>query len=158
MPKITTSADFWNNVNKVGSCWLWAGSIDKLGYGRYRLTYAHRYAYELHTGKMIRDGRQVDHMCHNRACINPEHLRSVTNKQNGENRRGPNKNNSSGVLGVHWNKRHERWCAQFKHNGKSVYVGMFHDLAEAEKAIKAARNRRFTCNTRDRQKDFGAAS
>lgn len=150
MPKITTPADFWAKVEKVGTCWLWTGATDKLGYGRYRLTYAHRHAYELHTGKMIREGRQVDHMCHNRSCINPDHLRSVTNKQNGENRRGPNANNTSGVLGVCWNKRHQKWCAQFKHNGRSIYVGMFDDLGEAEKAIKKARNQKFTCNTKDR--------
>lgn len=150
MPKITTSADFWANVNKVGTCWLWAGNVDKIGYGRYRLTYAHRYAYELHTGRMIRKGRQVDHMCHNRSCINPDHLRSVTNKQNGENRKGPNSNNTSGILGVSWNKRHEKWRAQFTHNRKSIYVGMFDRIEDAEKAIIASRNRVFTCNQNDR--------
>jgi len=158
MPKITTSEDFWNHVTREGSCWIWAGYIDKYGYGRHKAGYAHRFAYELHTGKMIREGRQIDHLCHHRACINPAHLRSVTNKQNGENRKGPNKNNTSGVLGVNWNKRHQKWRAQFKHNRRDIYVGMYDDLAEAEKAIKAARNKVFTCNTRDRKKDYGEAA
>lgn len=152
MPKITTSATFWDNADKSGECWIWMRHIDKHGYGRWKTGYAHRYAYEAHAGRALKEGEQVDHKCHQRACINPKHLRAVTNKQNGENRAGPNRNNTSGVLGVHWNKRHERWCAQFKHNGRSIYVGMFYDLAEAEEAIKASRNKVFTCNTRDRIK------
>lgn len=143
---------FWNYVDKSGECWIWTGHVDKIGYGRYKAVYAHRYSFELHTGKMIKPGRQIDHICHNRACVNPDHLRSVTNKQNGENRAGPNSNNTSGVLGVHWSKRHEMWCAQFKHNGKCIYVGLFHDLEDAAEAIRVKRNKVFTCNTQDRIK------
>jgi len=156
MSKPTTSELFWAKVNKTETCWLWTGHVDKIGYGRHSASYAHRYSFELHTGKPIPAGRQIDHMCHNRACVNPAHLRSVTNKQNGENRKGPNKNNTSGVLGVNWNKRHQKWRAQFKHNRRDIYVGMYDDLAEAEKAIKAARNKVFTCNTNDRIKRSAA--
>ena len=156
MPKPTTSAVFWDRVEKFGSCWIWAGPLDPQGYGRHGRFYAHRFAFELHTGKPIPEGRQIDHICHERACINPDHLRSVTNKQNGENRKGPNRNNTSGVRGVTWNKRHEKWCAKFRHNREYIYVGMYDRLEDAERAIIAKRNKVFTCNTTDRIKRSAA--
>lgn len=153
MDKVTT---FWDRVDKSGACWIWTGPTDPQGYGRHGKAYAHRFAFELHAAKPIPAGRQIDHICHNRACVNPTHLRSVTNKQNGENRKGPNSNNTSGVRGVTWNKRHQRWCAKFRHNREYIYVGMFQDIAEAEKAITASRNKVFTCNTNDRIKRSAA--
>jgi hypothetical protein len=132
-------------VDKTIDCWLWRGSIDRNGYGRFRSHYAHRYAYELMTAKEIGPGLQIDHICHVRHCVNPNHLRRVTNKQNGENRAGLNSNNVSGVRGVYWHKRHQKWCAQFKHNRRDIYVGLFDDLKEAEAAITAKRREVYTC-------------
>lgn len=55
------------------------------GYGRVYINgkrvYAHRAAYERAFGK-IPDGYQIDHLCRNRACINPQHLEAVTQKIN----------------------------------------------------------------------------
>ena len=152
MPKITTPESFWEKTDRSGDCWLWTGHVDKHGYGRYKTFYAHRYAYELHGVTKIPEGAQVDHICHVRACVRPSHLRAVTNKQNGENRKGPNCNSTSGVRGVTWNKRHEKWCAKFRHNRQYIYVGMFDRLEDAEQAIIAKRNQVFTCNTQDRVK------
>ena len=147
MPKLTTSELFWSRVDKTETCWLWIGKIDPIGYGRHGAFYAHRFAFELHTAKPIPAGRQIDHICHNRACVNPGHLRSVTNKQNGENRKGPNSNSTSGIRGVSWNKRHQKWRAAFKHNRKDIYVGMYDDIHEAERAVIAKRNQVYTCNS-----------
>jgi hypothetical protein len=156
MNKGTTSELFWAKVNKTDTCWLWTGKIDPEGYGRHKVSYAHRYAFELHSGEIIPTGRQIDHICHVRACVNPGHLRSVTNKQNGENRRGPNSNSTSGVRGVTWNKRHQKWCAKFRHNRQYIYVGMYDRLEDAECAIIAKRNTVFTCNSQDRIKRSAA--
>lgn len=153
MDKGTT---FWGRVEKFGSCWIWAGPIDPQGYGRHGRFYAHRFAFELHAGRPIKEGLQIDHVCHERACINPAHLRAVTNKQNGENRKGPNSNSTSGVRGVTWNKRHQRWCAKFRHNREYIYVGMYDRLEDAEKAIIAKRNQVFTCNSQDRTRRSAA--
>lgn len=67
-------------------CWPWTGYIDEKGYGIFGvrsddLCKAHRYSYELHVGK-IPEGKQLDHKCRVRHCVNPEHLEPVTNREN----------------------------------------------------------------------------
>jgi hypothetical protein len=75
---------FWKNVEKTDSCWNWTG--DKVfGYGRMNIkrktVRAHRFGYELLVGP-IPDGLVIDHLCRNRACVNPAHLEPVTNRVN----------------------------------------------------------------------------
>lgn len=41
----------------------------------------HRAAYELANGP-IPDGMQIDHLCRNRLCCNPDHLEAVTREEN----------------------------------------------------------------------------
>lgn len=68
-------------------CWWWIGRINVAnGYGQVRddegrLRVAHRVAYELWVGP-IPDGLVLDHGCHNRACVRPDHLEPVTAKEN----------------------------------------------------------------------------
>jgi hypothetical protein len=69
-------------------CWLWLGATSKNGYGVVRLsnprrmTGAHRFSYELFVGP-IPDGFTVDHQCNNIACVNPNHLKAMTQLDNG---------------------------------------------------------------------------
>lgn len=55
------------------------------GYSRIRVGHvkvqAHRWAYELVHGK-IPAGLVIDHMCENRLCIAPDHLRAITQSEN----------------------------------------------------------------------------
>jgi hypothetical protein len=68
-----------------GGCMLWVSSRAKQGYGvlrwNGRTKNAHRLAYELAKGP-VPSGLELDHLCRNRACINPDHLEPVTHKEN----------------------------------------------------------------------------
>jgi len=76
---------FWTNVQKTDSCWLWLASKTDKGYGQtsrnYKHLYAHRVSWEL-AGKALIKGKTLDHLCRNRACVNPDHLEQVTHRQN----------------------------------------------------------------------------
>ena len=81
-----TAQRFWEKVEKTEGCWLWIASREGGGYGRFYLTHghgvpAHRFAYELLVGP-IPPGLEIDHLCRNRACVNPAHLEPVTHRIN----------------------------------------------------------------------------
>lgn len=69
---------------EANGCWVWTGALSS-GYGSicidYKETLAHRASYEAHVGP-IPKGLQLDHLCRNRACINPAHLEPVTSREN----------------------------------------------------------------------------
>lgn len=132
----------------IGDCLVWPGALNKKGYPSLRYEgksrSAHRVAYELRNGPT---DLQIDHLCRNRACVNAEHLRPVTNKQNQENK-SQSGAGLSGVRGV--TRDHGKWRVQVMHNGRNHSFGTFVDLAEAKAAAVDARNKLFTHNEADR--------
>lgn len=71
----------------LNDCWLYLGGPRSYGpstvegYGMYNRTMAHRASYEIYKGP-IPEGLEIDHLCRNRRCINPDHLEPVTRKEN----------------------------------------------------------------------------
>lgn len=75
---------------ELGPCWIWtAGKTDE-GYGNFGLNAtrrerkniaAHRFSYQLLKGE-IPIGLVSDHLCRNRACVNPSHLEIVDERTN----------------------------------------------------------------------------
>jgi hypothetical protein len=152
---------FWPKVDKSGNCWQWIGSIGTGGYGMVNVDgktrSAHRVSYSIANGE-IPQGVFIDHICHNRACVNPTHLRPVTRKQNAENRSGPTVRNKAGVRGVHWHAQSKKWSVMCGHNGRRYSGGLHLTLEEAEAAAIELRNKLFSHNTLDRQAHSRRAS
>lgn len=152
----STSARFWSKVNKLQECWLWTAKITRDGYGCFAITNngktqyrgAHRVAYEMSFGS-IPDGMDIDHICFNRRCVRPEHLRLASRSQNLQNRRGAQTNSKSGIRGV-WLRADGKWIARVRDQGRYHFVGSFDSKQEAEIAVVAKRNELFTHNDLDR--------
>lgn len=68
-------------------CQLWLAATGTKGYGHFGVSgrgmvSAHRVAYVLANNEDIPAGRFLDHVCRVRRCVNPQHLRVVTNQEN----------------------------------------------------------------------------
>jgi hypothetical protein len=147
--------DAWPVEISADGCHIWGGN--KAGYapGQYGVLtfrnkhrFAHRVAYELRHGPIPR-GMDIDHLCHERLCVNVEHLRVTTHKQNLEHRRAANLNSHTGVRGVTYDKKRGQYRVRVKHDYKEIHVGRFATLEEAEAAAVAARRQWFTHSNHD---------
>lgn len=91
---LDTKTKFLSKIKKHSSgCWIWVGALyygkeDRPKYGQMRigrtpgkLIQAHRVAYKLYKGE-IPKGLELDHLCRNTLCVNPEHLEAVTHYEN----------------------------------------------------------------------------
>lgn len=131
MPQLTAEQLFANTEKGEDGCWRWLGSIDRDGYGRRGDWLVHRLAFWFVGGEPI-EGMAVDHTCFTRPCINPEHLRLLTNEENARRQRS--------TLRTH--------CT----NG--------HEFTEENTYHPPATPNRRTCRAckRDRQRERGQAS
>lgn len=93
--KPSAESRFFAKVRQLGDCWIWVASKDQSGYGMFsdansrsksahtHIERAHRWSYTFLRAE-IPDGLQLDHLCRNRACVNPWHLEPVTHLVNWE--------------------------------------------------------------------------
>lgn len=117
-----------------------AGSIDKSGYIRIRLTIngvkkslaSHRISWFIVHGELP---NVIDHINGTRDDNRISNLRSCTNQQNILNQ-GLQKSNNSGFRGVYFVKSSKKWAAQIKFKGKNFYLGQFKHSNEASKAYE----------------------
>lgn len=173
MPDQKLITRFMSKVNFDGptadhmdsACWLWTAGTrkNKKGggeYGKFRvgasIVSSHRFAYEIIVGP-IPAGLVLDHVCGKETrCVNPSHLEPVTPKINQERRVvGANGNSKSGVRGVSWHSPGSKWRVEVRHNGTKHRGGYFTDLAEAEQAAIALREKLF--GTDENRREFTVA-
>lgn len=84
--EIRTLQRFFNRIHYeiFSGCWEWVAE-KQLGYGMF--TYkgkqwrAHRFSYALFKEELKND-LEIDHLCNNPCCVNPNHLEQVTRKEN----------------------------------------------------------------------------
>ena len=80
-----------SKINATDSCWHWLGTIESQGYGVFSVKNekinkrqnikAHRYIFSVFNSR-LKSGYVIDHICKNRDCVNPNHLRQVTVYEN----------------------------------------------------------------------------
>lgn len=92
----------------------------------------------IHLHKLLfPNSQEVDHRRHNPNDNRKENLRPVSHNQNMFNK-CKYKNNTSGVTGVTWHKRSNKWRVSITVNNKSIHLGYF-DKQDFEKAVKVRR-------------------
>jgi len=72
-------------IKHPSGCWEWTGSLTTNGYGWFwdgnKKVRAHRFSYEQAKG-IIPIGLELDHLCRNKKCVNPNHLEAITRGEN----------------------------------------------------------------------------
>ena len=94
----------------------------------------HRLIFKMHTGK---EPSHVDHVDQNPLNNTIENLRESNFAHNAWNMKTP-VTNTSGAIGVHWDKRRNKWMAYMKANGKRKHLGYFDDFDMAVEARRKA--------------------
>lgn len=107
--------------SSLKGCWIWKGQIDKKGtkaeYGRFYFLHknvmSHRFSYEIIGEKPIPNDYQIDHLCKNHLCVNPNHLQAVPQRENS--------NRSNNPMAI--NSRRVECKRGHPLSGKNLYIG-----------------------------------
>lgn len=121
-------------AGSIAGCPNDTGRIRVMLFGRWYK--AHRIIWEMHNGP-IPEGYEIDHLDHDPSNNRLNNFRLVLGKENAKNR-PKNKNNTSGYIGVYWDKEREKWYSQIWVNYKCITLGRFDRMEDAIKARQEA--------------------
>lgn len=116
-----------------------AGTVDPLGYTYIQINGRRYLAHRLAWFYVHRSwpNEFIDHINGQRSDNRLINLREATRQQNNWNSRMKSKNRS-GVKGVHWSRKDQRWQAQMHIDGRNKFLGNFHTIEEARQAYQNA--------------------
>jgi hypothetical protein len=108
--------------------------------GKPYLVRAHRLIWAIKTGEWLSNEYDVDHINGNRADNRWINLRKSVRFQNGRNRKQSTANTSGfkGVVKNYESESGQRWIAQLRVGGKSLYLGYFDNPVDAAIAYDEA--------------------
>jgi len=105
--------------------------IDGKLYKTHRLIYLYHYGYS---------PKYIDHINGDTFDNHIENLRECTHQENMYNYKTPS-TNKSGIKGVSWSKKENKWISSCRLNGKKIRIGSFIDINDAEKSVKEFREK-----------------
>ena len=109
-----------------------AGTEHGNGYWKIRIDgrtyFAHRLVWLYITGKWPKN--QIDHIDHCRYNNRFENLRAVTHQENGKNQK-LRTTNTSGAMGVSWDKTRNKWAVAIKIKSKLIHLGRYKTKSKA---------------------------
>lgn len=129
--------DDLEKVKKAGSWGVYRSETNKSFYalgkiknnqGKWTTIYMHRYIMGAKKPSEI-----IDHVFHNTLDNRKKFLRSVNHSKNAQNST-IRSDSTSGVTGVNWNKRQNKWIARISAEGINYNLGYFATLEEAKQA------------------------
>lgn len=116
-------------------------TINKHGYVVFGINekkmYAHRAIFFMHHGFLPKN---IDHINGNKLDNRIENLREATTSQNGHNT-FIRKNNTSGIKGVSWSKKLQKWHARIRVDYQRIHLGYFDNIEEAVPVLELARKK-----------------
>ena len=130
---------YWSSSRQKIKAGTLAGTVSSNGYRVIQLNCkiykAHRLIFLYHHGYLP---NFVDHIDGNKLNNAIENLRPATKSQNCQNKKLQN-NNKSGIKGVYWLKRNQKWAVQINVNNKRIFLGVYKDIEFAELVSNEAR-------------------
>ncbi|MET7041037.1 HNH endonuclease [Clostridium botulinum] len=117
-------------------CWY----VDKTGYVVYKDKKGTHYLHRVLMKAKI--GQFIDHINNNKKDNRRENLRFATQQQNNFNKSIQN-NNTSGIVGVRYDKSVNKWIAYIGYNNKNIRLGAFKNKKDAIKVRKEAEKKYF---------------
>jgi len=101
-------------IKVENDCWVWQGQQTPNGYGKHRVgpgkreRVIHRILWEHYKNQKVPENLQLDHLCRNRLCCNPDHFEAVTGSENTKRQDHANRKKDKCPKGHEYNEENTR--------------------------------------------------